>query len=318
MSGVEVNVTGLTKTFGQLVAVSDLTFTLRPGAVTGFLGPNGAGKSTTMRAMLGLVTPDCGTATFGGSRFADLARPSHVVGAVLDSVDAHPACTARDHLRVYAAMGGHPPTRVGEVIDLMGIKAFADRRTGGFSTGMRQRLSVAVALLGDPRVLLLDEPSNGLDPEGLAWLRGFLRTLASEGRTIMVSSHVLSEVQQTVDEVILIRAGHLVASGPLRELTRNGQSLEQAYLDLTTTSTVTSPALKNLIKAETRACSPPGSGWLPSSPPRCAAVLSPVWWPASVRRTSIHHCRHWTRRAGSVRFSGWRARPCLSRPCSAP
>ncbi|MDG4824594.1 ATP-binding cassette domain-containing protein [Asanoa sp. WMMD1127] len=233
MTGVEVGVAGLTKRFGTVTAVSDLTFRVRPGLVTGFLGPNGAGKTTTLRAMLGLIRPDRGEATFGGSRYAALASPSRVVGAVLDSSDAHPACTARDHLRIYAAMGGHRASRIEEVIDLLDLGTYADRRTRGFSTGMRQRLSLAVALLGDPGVLLLDEPSNGLDPQGLAWLRGFLRTLAAEGRTVLVSSHVLSEVQQTADDVILIAAGRLLAAGPLRDLTGPDRTLEQAFLDLT-------------------------------------------------------------------------------------
>lgn len=236
MSGTVIDVRGLTKSFGHVTAISELTFTVHPGVVTGFLGPNGAGKTTTMRAMLGLATPNAGTVTFDGSPFAALTGPSCVVGAVLDSANTHPACTARDHLRIYAAMGGHPRSRIDDVIELTGIGGFVDRYTRGFSTGMRQRLSLATALLGDPQVLLLDEPSSGLDPEGVAWLRHFLRARASEGRTIMISSHVLSEVQQTVDEVIVIRAGHLLAAGPLSELSRDGQSLEETYLELTSAS----------------------------------------------------------------------------------
>lgn len=233
MSGTTIEVHGLTKSFGDLTAVSDLSFTVRSGRVTGFLGPNGAGKTTTMRAMLGLIAPDAGSATFDGSTFVNLANPSRIVGAVLDSANTHPACTAHDHLRIYAAMGGHSRSRIDTVMDLTGVQTFADRRTRGLSTGMRQRLSLATALLGDPETMLLDEPSNGLDPEGIAWLRRFLRSLAAEGRTIMVSSHVLSEVQQTVDEVILINAGKNLWSGPLTELNNNEENLEEAYLRLT-------------------------------------------------------------------------------------
>ena len=196
-----IEASGLTKRYGDVTAVRDLTFTVRPGAVTGFLGPNGAGKTTTMRMLTGLVTPTSGTATIGGQPYGRLAQPARTVGAVFDGNAFHPGHTARDHLRLYAAMAGCPDSRVAELLDLLGLAQAADRRTRGFSTGMRQRLSLATALLGDPRVLLLDEPSNGLDPEGLSWLRGLLRRLADEGRTVLVSSHVLHEVQQVVDDV---------------------------------------------------------------------------------------------------------------------
>ncbi|MET0236203.1 MAG: ABC transporter ATP-binding protein [Kibdelosporangium sp.] len=216
MTSIEIR--NLTKRFGTVQAVHDLTFDVSPGMITGFLGPNGAGKTTTMRMILGLVTQDSGTATIDGKRYADLPDPTATVGAVLDSSSFHPGRTARDHLRIYCAMGGYPRKRVDEVIGLLGISEFADRKTGGFSTGMRQRLNLATALLGDARALLLDEPSNGLDPQGIAWLRKFLRSLADEGRTVLVSSHMLSEVQQMVDRVVVIRSGELVTTGTLAEL----------------------------------------------------------------------------------------------------
>ncbi|MFF9593520.1 ABC transporter ATP-binding protein [Streptomyces sp. NPDC014646] len=219
-NGPRIEVTGLTKRFGAVTAVDDLSFRVEPGVVTGFLGPNGAGKSTTMRMILGLVAPTSGTATIGGRRYEELTRPSEVVGAALDASAFHPNHTARDHLRIYCTMGGHPASRVDRLIEELGLAQVADRRTRTFSTGQRQRLSLATALLGDPRVLLLDEPSNGLDPEGIAWLRRFLRGLAAEGRTVLVSSHVLSEVQQIVDDVVMISRGRLVAAGPLAEMER--------------------------------------------------------------------------------------------------
>ncbi|MEV6153423.1 ATP-binding cassette domain-containing protein [Nonomuraea sp. NPDC052129] len=209
---------GLSKTFGPVAAVSELSFEVPAGAVTAFLGPNGAGKTTTMRMVLGLVTPTSGRATIGGLRYADLPRPSSVVGAALDTCGFHPGHTAHDHLRVYARMGGHGHSRVREVMDLTGVSPFAGRRTRALSTGMRQRLRLATALLGDPHVLLLDEPSNGLDPEGIAWLRRFLHDLAAEGRAILVSSHVLSEVDQMAERVVVIRDGRLVTAGALADL----------------------------------------------------------------------------------------------------
>ncbi|MFI5834746.1 ABC transporter ATP-binding protein [Micromonospora sp. NPDC051300] len=213
-----IEVSHLTKRYGDITAVRDLSFTVEPGAVTGFLGPNGAGKTTTMRMVTGLVSPTGGTATIGGRPYGRLSHPSRTVGAVFGGNAFHPGHTARDHLHVYAALGGHPDGRVAEVLDLLGLTEAADRRTRGFSTGMRQRLNLATALLGDPRVLLLDEPGNGLDPEGMAWLRTLLRRLADEGRTVLVSSHVLSEIQQLVDDVVVIRRGALVAAGPLARL----------------------------------------------------------------------------------------------------
>ncbi|MEU8249765.1 ATP-binding cassette domain-containing protein [Nonomuraea sp. NPDC048916] len=215
---MKIEVRDLTKTFGSISAVTDLSFDVGEGTVTGFLGPNGAGKTTTMRMMLGLIAPTSGTATFGGRRYSDLPRPSAAVGAVLDSAGFHPAHTARDHLRVYARMGRYGAARVRHVADLTGVSAFAGRLTSTLSTGMRQRLSLATALLGDPQVLLLDEPSNGLDPEGIAWLRHLVRELAADGRTILVSSHVLGEVEHMADRVVVIRDGHLVTTAPVTEL----------------------------------------------------------------------------------------------------
>ncbi|WP_329588389.1 ATP-binding cassette domain-containing protein [Streptomyces sp. NBC_01362] len=219
--GPRIEVSGLTKRYGAVRAVDDLSFTVRPGVVTGFLGPNGAGKSTTMRMILGLVAPTSGTATIDGRRYVDLPRPSATVGAVLDASAVHPGHSARDHLHIYRTMGGHPADRVDRLLTRLGLAEVADRPTRTFSTGMRQRLSLATALLGDPRVLLLDEPGNGLDPEGIAWLRALLRGLAAEGRTVLVSSHVLSEVQQIVEDVVVIRKGRLVAAGPLSEIERS-------------------------------------------------------------------------------------------------
>ncbi|WP_308126227.1 ABC transporter ATP-binding protein [Nonomuraea ceibae] len=215
---MNIEVRGLTKTYGTVTAVSDLSFDVPPGAVTAFLGPNGAGKTTTMRMMLGLVTPTAGTALFGGRRYADLPAPSATVGAALDGAGFHPAHTARDHLRVYARMGRYGTARADRVAELTGVSAFAGRLTRALSTGMRQRLNLATALLGDPRVLLLDEPGNGLDPEGTAWLRRFLRELAAEGRTVLVSSHVLGEVEHLADHAVVIRQGRLVSTGPIGEL----------------------------------------------------------------------------------------------------
>lgn len=213
-----IEIDRLTKHFGAVVAVHDLSFTVRPGRVTGFLGPNGAGKTTTLRMLLGLVRPTAGTATIGGLRYDRLPSPLTTVGAALEATGFHPGRSARDHLRVVAAAAGLADSRADEVLVLTGLADAADRRVGGFSLGMRQRLALAQALLGDPPVLLLDEPANGLDPAGIAWLRGFLRHLADGGRTVLVSSHVLSEVRQTVDDVVIISRGRLVRTAPLAEL----------------------------------------------------------------------------------------------------
>lgn len=213
-----IDVRGLTKRFGAVAAVDDLTFTVAPGRVTGFLGPNGAGKTTTLRLLLGLATPDSGTALIGGIDYTQWPRPATHVGAALEAASFHPGRSARDHLRVYAPELGVSDSRCDEVLATVGLSAAADRKVGGFSSGMRQRLALAAAILGDPQVLLLDEPANGLDPEGIAWLRGFLRYLADQGRTILVSSHVLSEVEQTVDDVVIISHGRLVHESSLPDL----------------------------------------------------------------------------------------------------
>jgi ABC-2 type transport system ATP-binding protein len=213
-----IDVAGLTKSFGPVRAVEDLSFTVEPGLVTGFLGPNGAGKTTTLRMLLGLVRPTAGTATFGGTAYRDLAHPLSTVGTALEASSFHPGRSARNHLRVYALAAGIPRARVDEVLTQVGIAEFADRRVGGYSLGTRQRLGLAFALLGDPGVLVLDEPVNGLDPEGIKWIRSFLRRLAGEGRTVLVSSHLLSEVQQSVDRVVIISHGALVYEGGLAGL----------------------------------------------------------------------------------------------------
>ena len=222
MGAIEVR--GLTKSFGTVTAVDDLTFELEAGTVTGFLGPNGAGKTTTLRMLLGLVAPTAGTATFAGRRYVDLDQPAREVGAVLEASSFHPSRRAVDHLRILASAAGLPDSRVHAALDQVGMAEHAQRRVGGFSLGMRQRLGLAAALLGDPSVLLLDEPANGLDPEGVHWLRNFLRNLADAGRTVVVSSHLLAEVSQTVDHVVILDKGRLVASEALAELTANGTS----------------------------------------------------------------------------------------------
>jgi ABC-2 type transport system ATP-binding protein len=213
-----VEVVGLSKRFGPVHAVIDLSFTVEPGRVTGFLGPNGAGKTTTLRMLLGLATPDAGSAMIGGRAYSARSQPARHVGAALEASSFHPGRTARDHLRVYAPQIGVGDARCDEVLGIVGLSDAADRRTGGFSMGMRQRLALATTLLGDPQVLLLDEPANGLDPEGIAWLRQFLRYLAAQGRTVLVSSHVLSEVEQTVDDVVIIARGRLVHASSLAQL----------------------------------------------------------------------------------------------------
>ncbi len=213
-----IEVQGLTKRFGDVLAVDDLDFTVGQGTVTGFLGPNGAGKTTTLRMLLGLVRPTAGRALVNGVAYAALDRPAAVVGAVLESSGFHPARSARNHLRTVAAAAGIPAPRCDEVLELVGLAADADRRVGGYSMGMRQRLELARALLGDPEVLVLDEPANGLDPQGIAWLRGFLRWFADQGRVVLISSHLLAEAAQTVDEVIVLARGRIAGQGPLREL----------------------------------------------------------------------------------------------------
>jgi ABC-2 type transport system ATP-binding protein len=213
-----ITVEGLTKRFGDVVAVDDLSFEVDQGTVVGFLGPNGAGKTTTLRMLLGLVTPTAGSARIQGGPYRPLAAPLHHVGAVLEASGFHPGRRARNHLRVVAIAAGLPSARADEVLSAVGLDHAADRRVGGFSLGMRQRLALATALVGAPEILVLDEPANGLDPEGIHWLRGFLRHLADEGRTVLVSSHVLAEVAQTVDHVVIIAHGRLVTQSTLAAL----------------------------------------------------------------------------------------------------
>jgi ABC-2 type transport system ATP-binding protein len=213
-----IAVSGLSKRYGSLLAVDDLSFVARPGVVTGFLGPNGAGKSTTLRVILGLVRPDAGHATVLDRSYAELDRPIRQVGAVLESLDAHPGRSGRNHLRVLATAAGVPRSRADEVLELVELGGAARRRVKGYSLGMRQRLGLAAGLLGDPEVLILDEPANGLDPQGIRWLRDLLRSLAAEGRTILISSHVLAEVAQTVDEVVIIHRGKLVRQAAMDEV----------------------------------------------------------------------------------------------------
>jgi ABC-2 type transport system ATP-binding protein len=210
-----IEIRGMSKRFGKVEAVRDLSFEVQAGRVTGFLGPNGAGKSTTLRMLLGLIHPSSGEGTFGGRRYEDLPHPSAQVGVVLEEASFHPGRSGRNHLRVLAAAGDHPAGRVDEVLETVGLTTAAGRRVKGYSMGMRQRLAIAAALLGDPEVLILDEPANGLDPPGIRWMRDLLRSEAARGRAVLVSSHLLSEVAQAADDVVVIAGGVLRASGPL-------------------------------------------------------------------------------------------------------
>jgi ABC-2 type transport system ATP-binding protein len=228
-----VSTRGLTKRFGELVAVEDLTFSLSAGTITGFLGPNGAGKTTTLRLLLGLAAPDAGEALVFGRRYRELEHPVRRVGAVLESDDFHPGRSGRDHLRTLALAAELPLERVDQVLETVELEAVAHRRVKTYSLGMRQRLGLAGALLGNPELLVLDEPANGLDPAGVHWLRGFLRRFAAQGRSVLVSSHMLAEASQTVDRVVIIDRGRHVASGRLDRLTAGGRTLEDVYLGLT-------------------------------------------------------------------------------------
>lgn len=220
--GSAVAVDHLTKRYGDTVAVDDLTFSIPQGTIAGFLGPNGAGKTTTFRMLVGLATPTSGIASVLGESYTAIREPAHRVGAMLEVSGYHPARTARNHLLLLARTAGIPAGRVGELLDLVELDGAADRAVGGFSSGMRQRLGLAAALLGDPELLLLDEPANGLDPKGIRWLRQFLRNLAHEdGKTIFVSSHILAEVAQMVDEVVIINRGRLITQGPVHTVVAN-------------------------------------------------------------------------------------------------
>jgi ABC-2 type transport system ATP-binding protein len=214
-----IEVRALTKTYGGQRAVNELSFTAPAGKVTGFLGPNGAGKTTTFRCLLGLVAPTSGAALIDGRAYRDLASPRHHVGAVLESTGFHPARIGRNHLRVIARAAGFDAPRIDPLLELVGLQSASDRRVGGYSLGMRQRLAIAAAMLGDPEVLVLDEPANGLDPEGVSWIRRLMRIWADEGRTVVVSSHLLAEVAQAVDRVVIIRDGTLVTEADIADLT---------------------------------------------------------------------------------------------------
>jgi ABC-2 type transport system ATP-binding protein len=216
--GVPIEVRGLRKRYGSTLAVDDLSFTVEPGRVTGFVGPNGAGKSTTMRIILGLDAVDAGTALVGGRPYQALTRPLRTVGALLDASAVHPGRSARNHLLWLAQSNAIPRRRVGEVLDLAGLAAVAKRTVGGFSLGMRQRLGIAAALLGDPAVLIFDEPINGLDIEGIQWIRSLLRSLADEGRAVLVSSHLMSELEDSADHLVVVGRGRLLADTSVREL----------------------------------------------------------------------------------------------------
>jgi ABC-2 type transport system ATP-binding protein len=228
---------GLVKHYGSTTAVDNLSFDVRPGTVTGFLGPNGAGKSTTMRMILGLDHPDAGTARVNGKNFHDLRWPLREVGALLEAKTFHPGRTARAHLTALAVSNGIPRRRVDDVLEITGMQKAAERRAGKFSLGMAQRLGIAAALLGDPAVLLLDEPVNGLDPEGIRWIRSLLKNLASLGRTVLISSHLISEIAQTADQLIVIGQGRLLAQTTVAELSARSSSLEEAFFQLTEGST---------------------------------------------------------------------------------
>jgi ABC-2 type transport system ATP-binding protein len=223
----------LTKRFRSATAVDHLSFRVRPGRVTGFLGPNGAGKTTTMRMILGLDTPDGGRALVHGRPYRSLDQPLRAVGALLDAGEVHGGRSARAHLHSIAAAGGLPKSRVAEVLAQVGLETVASKRIRGFSLGMRQRLGIAAALLGDPQILMFDEPVNGLDPEGIIWIRTLMRSLAAEGRTVLVSSHLISEMALTADHLIVIGQGRLIADTSVAEVTRDGSTLEEAYLRLT-------------------------------------------------------------------------------------
>ena len=258
-SHVAIEVRGLNKTFGSrkpVRAVRDLSFSVAPGKVTGFLGPNGSGKTTTLRTVLGLVRPTSGDALIQGQHYSQLAHPQRVVGAALEASGVHPGRTAQAHLQVLCAAGGIPYDRVPAVLEEVGLTEAASRKVGGFSLGMRQRLALAGALLGDPAILVLDEPANGLDPEGIAWLRHTLRNLAAEGKAVLISSHVLSEVQLTVDDVVIISKGALVTQCPLAELSAGPRQVLVRSAD--------DPSLARAINEESgNAASPaPGGGLL--------------------------------------------------------
>ncbi len=227
-----ITVGKLTKRYGPETAVDGLSFSVQAGKVTGFLGPNGAGKTTTMKSMLGLVEPTSGAATIKGQSYGELSKPTKVVGALVEENTFHPGRTGRAHLRILATAAGLPASRIDEVLKLVDLEKAANRKVKGYSMGMKQRLSLAAALLGDPNILILDEPANGLDPQGIHWLREFLKNFASGGRTVFISSHVLSEVAQIAEEIIVIDKGQLVTQQPLNQLVKPGDNLEEVFINL--------------------------------------------------------------------------------------
>lgn len=228
-----IEIAGLHKRFGSTVALDGVTFTVRPGEVTGFIGPNGAGKSTTMRSVLGLDTPDSGTALIGGKPYASLERPLTKVGSLLDAGALQPSRSARNHLLWLAHSQGLNASQVDAALERTGLGSAAKRKAGTFSLGMRQRLGIAAALLGDPAILILDEPFNGMDPEGIVWMRGFLRSLAAQGRTVLVSSHLISEMAHTAEDLVVVGQGRLLAQTTVARLSAGSSSLEEAFFQLT-------------------------------------------------------------------------------------
>jgi ABC-2 type transport system ATP-binding protein len=281
-----ITIQGLTKRFGPVVAVDDLSVEVDQGTVVGFLGPNGAGKTTTLRTLLGLVNPTAGSARIDGKPYRELVDPVRHVGAVLEASSFHPGRGARNHLRVVATAAGLPLDRADAVLDQVDLTTAARRRVGGFSLGMRQRLGLATALLGDPRVLILDEPANGLDPEGVHWLRGFLRQLADQGRTVLVSSHVLAEVAQTVDQVVIIARGRLVTHSTLAALTARTDQLVRVR-------TPQAEALRSLLAAQGIQADPDGAdqllavGTTPETVGKAAAVAGIVIYEMGAEHSNL-------------------------------
>jgi ABC-2 type transport system ATP-binding protein len=281
-----ITIEGLTKRFGNVQAVDGLSFEVQQGTVVGFLGPNGAGKTTTLRMLLGLVTPTAGSATIHGKPYRALAEPIRHVGALLEASSFHPGRSARNHLRVIATAAGLPLARAEAVLAQVGLTQAARRRVGGFSLGMRQRLGLATALLGDPQVLILDEPANGLDPEGVHWLRGLLRHLADQGRTVLVSSHLLAEVAQTVDQVVIIAAGRLVTQSTLAALTARTDQLVRVR-------TPQAEALRSLLAAQGIHADPDGAdqlvaaGTTPEAVGQAAAAAGIVIYEMRAERSNL-------------------------------
>jgi ABC-2 type transport system ATP-binding protein len=281
-----ITIEGLTKRFGDVVAVDDLSFEVDQGTVVGFLGPNGAGKTTTLRTLLGLVTPTRGSARIDGKPYRELTDPVRHVGALLEASSFHPGRSARNHLRVVATAAGLPLDRADAVLDQVDLTTAARRRVGGFSLGMRQRLGLATALLGDPQVLILDEPANGLDPEGVHWLRGFLRQLADQGRTVLVSSHVLAEVAQTVDQVVIIAGGRLITQSTLDALTARTDQLVRVR-------TPAVEALRSLLAAQGIQANPDGAdqllavGTTPETVGKAAAAAGIVIYEMGAERSNL-------------------------------